>query len=169
MVYTNGIPKLVKVNDYIYRSGQISSEEGWLYLNKIANGRKVHIIKLNFGNEGSDEIGEDYGFDVHRLPIQPRGDQNIWNDLEDIFLGPDIQTIIAAENLLMLADHKDIWLVHCTHGQDRTGLVIGIYRVWHDHWSKDAAYKEMIKNHFHPELYGLHKAWNQMITSIKYY
>jgi len=43
-------------------------------------------------------------------------------------------------------------LIHCKHGQDRTGLIVGLYRVFHDHWTPKAAHDEMLANGFHPEL-----------------
>ena len=32
--------------------------------------------------------------------------------------------------------------VHCQHGCDRTGTIIACYRIDHDHWTRDAAFKE---------------------------
>ena len=49
--------------------------------------------------------------------------------------------------------------VHCEHGQDRTGLTIGIYRVQHDGWTKEKAYNEMIAHGFHKSLHGLDDFW----------
>lgn len=45
--------------------------------------------------------------------------------------------------------------VHCKHGQDRTGLVIGLERVEHEHWAPKDAYAEMLKLGFHPLFEGL--------------
>lgn len=45
--------------------------------------------------------------------------------------------------------------IHCKHGQDRTGLIIGLYRVEVQGWSPARAYREMLTNGFHPELTGL--------------
>jgi protein tyrosine/serine phosphatase len=50
-------------------------------------------------------------------------------------------------------------LVHCTHGQDRTGWVVGAYRVLYEGVSKSVAYDEMLKHNFHEVLHGLHEAW----------
>src|SRR6185437_4086622 len=45
-------------------------------------------------------------------------------------------------------------------GQDRTGLVVGSYRVWVDHWKKDRARCEMKSFHFHALLLpGLARFW----------
>ena len=45
--------------------------------------------------------------------------------------------------------------VHCRHGQDRTGLVIGIERVELEHVAPADAYSEMLANGFHSAFLGL--------------
>ena len=35
--------------------------------------------------------------------------------------------------------------IHCRHGCDRTGTVIACYRIQHDQWSNDAAFKEAVR------------------------
>jgi protein tyrosine/serine phosphatase len=45
--------------------------------------------------------------------------------------------------------------VHCKHGQDRTGLVIGLERVLIEHQTPQAAHDEMVKIGFHTEFLGL--------------
>lgn len=42
--------------------------------------------------------------------------------------------------------------IHCQHGQDRTGLAIGLYRVFTQRWKSKDAYAEMLKLGFHPSL-----------------
>jgi protein tyrosine/serine phosphatase len=46
-------------------------------------------------------------------------------------------------------------LVHCTHGSDRTGCLVGIWRVTQDGWNYDQAYKEMRKYWFTPKFIRL--------------
>lgn len=41
--------------------------------------------------------------------------------------------------------------VHCKHGQDRTGMVLGLYRVLIQKWTPQKAYKEMLDIGFHPQ------------------
>lgn len=41
--------------------------------------------------------------------------------------------------------------VHCAHGSDRTGCMVGIWRVTHDQWSYQKAYEEMRKYYFGPK------------------
>lgn len=163
MVYSHGIPNLAQVETNIYRSGQISTQEGWDYIKKLANGRKVHILKLNFDKEGSDALAVKMGFELHYLPIQPEGDQDAIDDVLGTLKQPDSEQVFMAVLVMTEAvDDKNVFLlVHCTHGQDRTGFIVGMHRVINDHWTKDRAYKEMREHHFHPELYGLHEAWEQ--------
>jgi tyrosine-protein phosphatase SIW14 len=45
--------------------------------------------------------------------------------------------------------------IHCTHGRDRTGLMMGLYRVETDAWSPKAAYAEMVDLGFRQYLFAL--------------
>lgn len=170
MVYVHGVPNLAQVSPEIYRSGQITSDEGWAYIRTLSCAgatrsdgacHPVHVIKLNFANEGSDLGAAALGFTVHELPIQPEGDQDLWDDVKSVYEGPDPGRLDEIERLLESAQPGEVWLVHCTHGQDRTGYVIGRYRVLHDGWTKDAAYNEMRAHNFHYELHGIHEAWER--------
>jgi protein tyrosine/serine phosphatase len=51
--------------------------------------------------------------------------------------------------------------VHCAHGSDRTGCMVGIWRVSRDHWSYEQAYKEMRKYYFGPQYKQLAEAVKQ--------
>jgi hypothetical protein len=59
----------------------------------------------------------------------------------------------------IMTDLKDPSLgtiyVHCAHGQDRTGLVIGLERVIDEGWQPKDAFKEMIADGFHTFFIGL--------------
>jgi Tyrosine phosphatase family len=51
-------------------------------------------------------------------------------------------------------------LVHCEHGQDRTGLVIAAYRVRKCGWTKEAAMAEALTLGYRKYLnFGLNKTW----------
>ncbi len=159
MVDVHGAPNLVRVDDGVWRSGQITTAAGWSYWRSVAGGKRLHVLKLNYANEGSDALATAAGIDVHEIPMQPEGDQDLWDDFLSVWKGPDLDDVAKAEALLASASADDVWLVHCTHGQDRTGFIIGEHRVLHDHWTKDHAYAEMRANHFHPELRGVAEAW----------
>ncbi|MBC7739269.1 MAG: protein-tyrosine-phosphatase, partial [Candidatus Saccharibacteria bacterium] len=44
--------------------------------------------------------------------------------------------------------------VHCHHGADRTGLIVALYRLIAQGWSRDAAIAELIEGG-----YGFHPIW----------
>jgi len=48
--------------------------------------------------------------------------------------------------------------VHCAHGSDRTGCMVGIWRVSRDQWTYGEAYKEMRKYYFGPQYKELAEA-----------
>jgi len=143
--YTHGVPNLAEVDNGLWRSGQPTTLEAWTYLHSIG---VKHVVKLNFESEGSDALAEKVGIDVTTLSIEPNG------DVVTIFDPPNEGRVVVAISLLGPG-----WLVHCSHGQDRTGYVVGRYRVERDGWTKGDAYHEMLDHHFHPELPGLHEAW----------
>jgi len=49
-------------------------------------------------------------------------------------------------------------LVHCQHGADRTGLMVAIYRIVVQGWSKEDAAREMTEGGF-----GFHEVWINLI------
>ena len=46
--------------------------------------------------------------------------------------------------------------VHCLLGKDRTALITGLYRVYYQDWTPEAAWAEMLRSGFHvrPTLRG---------------
>ncbi len=157
-----GVPNIDLVDAGVYRSGQIPDDAGWDTISRLAAGRKVHVVKLNFDNEGQDHGALARGWDVVYLPIQPEGDQDIWDEAKGLAAQPDPTRVSAAIGQLQYCHQHvttDLCLVHCTHGQDRTGLVVGEYRVREDKWNKEQAWHEMLAHNFHWEIYGLMEAW----------
>jgi hypothetical protein len=78
-------------------------------------------------------------------------------NFEQMTIGkPDVNRLNAAIASIKLGTY-----VHCEHGQDRTGLIIGAYRVKVEHWTKEQAYQEMLRFGFHPLLRGLCWSWEE--------
>ena len=143
--YTNGVPDLVQIKPGIWRGGQ-PNEQGWAYLKRIGIKRDV---KLNTKGEATDAGAESVGINVIQLPITFR----------QMMLAPEDSTINAA----IAAIEPDGTYVHCSRGQDRTGLVIGVYRAKVDHWPKDKSYQEMKTYGFHRSLLGLKWYWDNKV------
>jgi tyrosine-protein phosphatase SIW14 len=77
----------------------------------------------------------------------------------EIYFTGITQTYLAEIELAIMSSAKPL-LIHCQHGQDRTGLVVGAYRVARSSWTKDAAWQEALKYGYRDWLnFGLNKNW----------
>ena len=144
-----GVPHFHEVRPGVYRGGQ-PTDAGWAYLKSL--GIKT-VVKLDLPAEGSDAQAERLGMTVIDASGPP-------SDLGDVLGSPKPERLRLAVGALDDARRRPVF-VHCLHGQDRTGLVVGLFRVLHDGYSKDAAYKEMKKNGFHRSLHGLREVWEE--------
>ncbi|MBI4373099.1 MAG: dual specificity protein phosphatase family protein [Candidatus Omnitrophica bacterium] len=66
---------------------------------------------------------------------------------------PEEEVISETISLIDSEDHKPI-LVHCKHGQERTGAAIAAWRIKSQNWSFEKAYQEMKSCGFRPFQYG---------------
>lgn len=142
-----GILNFHEVSTGIYRGGQPTAA-GWAFLK--SKGVKT-VVKLNLESEGSDEEAAKLGMTVIDASGPP-------SDLGNVFGSPKPERIRLAVEALQNQTLRPIY-VHCLHGQDRTGLIVGLYRVLHERLTKEAAYKEMRKYGFHRSLHGLREVW----------
>jgi protein tyrosine/serine phosphatase len=58
--------------------------------------------------------------------------------------------------------------IHCKHGEDRTGLIVGLYRVFTQNWPASAAYDEMLDDGFHPILLGLQTYFDERTSGLSF-
>jgi len=142
-----GVPNFRIVDSGVYRGGQPTTE-GWTYLKSL--GIKT-VVKLDLECEGSDVEATNLGMAVVDASGPP-------SDITNVFEAPPRERIRLAVQTLEDEGRWPIY-VHCLHGQDRTGLVVGLFRVLHDHYTKSKAFKEMLDNNFHWEFLGLLDYW----------
>lgn len=142
----HGIENLFAVEPDIFRGGD-PTPEGWAWL----KGEGVCVVvKLNTQSEGTDAVAEKLGMIVHRFPI-------CW--FYQTFWHPSQSLLKAAVSLI--APHT---YVHCEHGEDRTSLVVGCFRLSQG-WTKEDAWDEMLSHHFHIALQGLVRAWDRQVPA----
>ena len=146
---THGIPNLALVEPGVWRGGQPNAE-GWAWLKSQG---VLYDVKLNTWDEASDMQAITNGIFVQ--------DDGIINFEQQTIGKPDSYALESAvQSIINHAGTIGVY-VHCEHGQDRTGLVIGAYRVQAEKWSKSDAYKEMAAHGFHPILRGLVRSWDE--------
>ena len=138
----HGVINLFAVEQNILRGGQPTAE-GWSWLKSEGI---TDVIKLDTEGESSDAIAGSMGMTVHRFPIP-------W--WQQVLLRPPQSLLVAA-----VACIKGNMFIHCEHGQDRTGLIVGCFRLSQG-WTKSDAYAEMLEHGFHENLLGgLKGRWN---------
>ncbi|HEX7534949.1 MAG TPA: tyrosine-protein phosphatase [Syntrophales bacterium] len=133
-IQLEGVPNLYKVTDYLYRSSQ-PTQEGMKNLERM--GIKT-IINLRAFYSDSDEIKET-GLRVEELSVK------VWN-IEDADVVRVLQIVRKRQN--------GPFLIHCSHGSDRVGVMIAMLRMVEQGWTKEDAIQEMVNGG-----YGFHRIW----------
>jgi protein-tyrosine phosphatase len=113
-------------------------------------------IKLNHESEGSDNLATNYGIKIVYAPMPP-------SNMLDSLGQPKREEYFRVINEIKksLAKGEGV-LVHCTHGQDRTGIVMGGVDLYIFHKTKKEAWDNMIKHGFHVEFIGLDSFWESL-------
>jgi protein tyrosine phosphatase (PTP) superfamily phosphohydrolase (DUF442 family) len=141
-----------KVHSYLYRGGAPDEEA----LKDLAGKFRVKtLIDLrNIGERKIDEaaIAKGLGMQYVSMPMSSAAPTQ---KQVDRFL----QIVEAAKK-----DDAPVY-VHCAHGSDRTGCLVGIWRVTHDGYDYDRAYKEMRKYFFGPKYTNLSGAVRERVLS----
>lgn len=157
-------PNLSQVRPNVWRSGQPMGKQ-WDYLARMFDGRDVRVLKLDYPTErmgdadATDEGGRLVGFTIYPLGIEPRTNpRGLVEFAADVLEHPardvvdEIDRQVAA--IPQLPDGR-LWLVHCVHGQDRTGYAVMRIRDLVDGWSWEQAWREALDHGFHRAYVGL--------------
>lgn len=134
------LPNFHEVHPFLYRSGE-PTEAG------LATARDKYNIKTLIDLRGSPKYTEaekawakKLGMNYVNLPMssEPPTKAQVTTMMKAIREARDKKTPGAV-------------LVHCAHGSDRTGCMIGIWRVMEDNYTYDQAYAEMRRYWFTPK------------------
>ncbi len=90
--------------------------------------------------------------------------QNTCCDLELFQVGintTNIKDHAVIKALKIINASEEPILIHCWHGSDRTGLIVALYRIVFQDWSKEAAIDEMVNGDF-----GHHTIFKNLIHYI---
>jgi protein tyrosine phosphatase (PTP) superfamily phosphohydrolase (DUF442 family) len=127
-----GAPNLHKVTDGLYRGAQ-PTKEGFKNLERLGIKTVVNLRSLH-----ADDLR---GTSLKGVRIR----MEAWD--------PEFEQIVRVMNILSDPSGAP-YFVHCQHGADRTGMVMAVYRMAVQSWSKDDAITEMIDGG-----YGFHPVW----------
>jgi tyrosine-protein phosphatase SIW14 len=96
-----------------------------------------------------------FAIDLEERQSSELGMNMIWKPMHS-FYPPTKAQIDSIENVLSDWANYPIF-IHCFHGQDRTGLVIGLFRVFREKpgMTAEKAYDEMLQLGFHPRILPL--------------
>jgi len=136
----------------VYRSGQPKGDAEWAYLERIGTKTVVKLNELSKDADESEELSLAKKHNINVIPIyvSPEDFPHNWNP----WAHPDEKALAQAVETLENNNDLPI-LVHCSHGKDRTGLVVAVYSVRNKKYCKDAAFNEMKHYGTNPFLFGL--------------
>lgn len=138
------LPNFHKVHDYLYRGGE-PNEAGLKELKQM--GVKT-VIDLRAPTEkaiNEKKIAKELGLKYINLPMSSKPPTK-----------SQVETLLSTVD--RAKEKNEPVMVHCAHGSDRAGCMIGIVRVTRDGWGFDETYKEMRKYYFGPKFTALRDA-----------
>jgi uncharacterized protein (TIGR01244 family) len=129
-----------QINPGYYRGSQ---PEGRDYADLAALGIKTIIdLQGDGSNQNEEQLVKAAGMNFVRIPMTTR-------------VAPTSEQIATFRKLVNDSEQQPVY-VHCAGGRHRTGVMTAVYRMEHDGWNADQAFREMKKYDFgmdflHPE------------------
>ncbi len=153
-VQNTGIPhgvssRVAKVCEGIYRGPRLND------LNQLKSFKVRTILDLEDNTDAVNRektFAKGLGIEVINIPMS------------DI-TRPEPADLVKAVEIMEDPGLQPVY-VHCLHGRDRTGLAVAAYRVLHDGWSVDRAYREAIDNGHAWWLYDLIFRWKKSLRAL---
>lgn len=128
-VDTAKVKNLYRIEKDLYRSAQPDAE-GFREI------RKMGIASILCLRSGQDDLEPAKGMNLKLLHVSMRP----WSFSQE--------KIVEALRIMINPENRPL-LVHCQHGSDRTGVVVAMYRVVVQGWSKEEATRELKQGGFH--------------------
>lgn len=145
MAAKQDLPNFHEVHEFLYRGGE-PTDRG---LEELKQKNVETVIDLRATSERTAQekrFAEKLGMRYINLPMDSSAPSKKAID-EFLAAVEEAQKSSAAE-------HPAVY-VHCQHGSDRTGCLVGVWRVTHDGWDYPRAYEEMRKYYFSPKFTNL--------------
>jgi protein tyrosine phosphatase (PTP) superfamily phosphohydrolase (DUF442 family) len=123
----HGINNFQQVDAHVYRGAQ-PTDEGFKYLSKIGVKTILNLREADERSRAEEAVVLAAGMKYINVPMTG--------------LTPPTEAEITRILAVLEDDNSGPVFVHCKRGADRTGAVIGAYRIDHDHWDNARALHE---------------------------
>lgn len=137
-LFQNTIPNFLQVNDSIFRGGRPNNGDLQLIQKEESIKTVINLENIKSFISQEKQVAIRLGLKFFSSPM-------------DAGVQPNDQQINQILDALKNINNFPIF-IHCHHGQDRTGLIIGLYRVEVQGWTPAKAYQEMLDAGFHPSI-----------------
>lgn len=137
------LPNFHEVHPFLYRSGEPTMKG----LSQLKEQGFKTLIDLRAPSEqkfDEKEAASEFGFKYIRMVMTSAAPTK-----------EQVDTLLSEIKKAQKDPANGKILVHCAHGSDRTGCMIGIWRVTQEGWNYDDTYKEMRKYWFTPKFVKL--------------
>lgn len=138
----SGLPNFHQVSDTLYRGAQ-PEDEGFAELKELGIKTVLNLRSLHSDRSECEENNLDYV----KITVQA------WEAEEE--------EVVECLQVLIDSERQPVFL-HCQHGADRTGMMLAIYRILEQGWSKEDAIAEMTEGGF-----GYHSIWKELVEYIR--
>ena len=135
------IKNFYKVGNGVYRSGQPSAEA----FKEMEQMGIKEVLNLRNYHSNKDEAK---GTNLKLNRVAMNAHDSDWDEL--------------VKALQIIKNRKGPIVIHCWHGSDRTGLVVALYRIVFQGWTKDDALDELEHGG-----YGYHKIYSNIKAFIR--
>lgn len=139
-----GVRNAGQISDVLYRGAQPSAN-GFAELKNLGVTTIVNLREKGRETEWERNVASSLGMGYVNIPI--RG----WTP-------PTDEQVAEFLRLFRDAPSQRVF-VHCHYGEDRTGVMVAVYRIAMQNWTADQAAKEMYSFGFHYHLYPAMKAY----------
>ena len=143
-----GINNFGRVSDTYYRGEQ---PDGRDYADLAALGVKTVIDLQQDGITTERQLVESAGMKFYRIPMTTRK-------------APTSEQLAQFLQLVNDAANQPLY-VHCAGGRHRTGVMTAVYRMTHDGWTPDQAFREMKQYDFGADF--LHPEFKQFVYGYR--
>ena len=123
----SGVNNFSEVNDHVYRGAQ-PSNEGFANLAKLGVKTVIDLRESGSRSAHEAELVKSLGMRYINIPLAG-------------YSAPSTDQVAKVMSILDDPSAGKVF-VHCRRGADRTGTMIALYRISHDHWDNRKALSE---------------------------